>query len=92
MYHSLRAATFFSYGGDDHEKHVELPLKLPHDFPDRANWENALKNARLERNKADYDPYPKREASFRDSAIVQIVVARSLPPIVGIYLKGKGCT
>lgn len=34
MYHSLRAATFVAYGGDDHEQHTVLPSKLPTDFPE----------------------------------------------------------
>lgn len=92
MYHGLRATTFYVFGGDDHEKHADLPSKLPNDFPNRATWENALKLARLERNRADYDPYPKRDASFKDVATTIKAEAQALIPIVRKYLKTKGCT
>lgn len=65
MYHAARAATYLSYGGDDYEEHSTLPGKLPVDFPNYAHWQNKLKNARLERNRADYDPYPVDEAEFK---------------------------
>ncbi len=58
MYHSLRAAAFIFHEGDDYEEHSKLPMNLPSDFPDGGTWQNALKNARLSRNAADYDPYP----------------------------------
>jgi uncharacterized protein (UPF0332 family) len=64
MYHATRAVVFFCEKGDDHEAHSELPKHLPRDFPDRARWENDIKIARLERNRADYDPYPKSDAAF----------------------------
>ena len=55
MYHAARALSFFSNGGDDYEEHSKLPGNIPKDFPSRASWENKLKRARLERNRADYD-------------------------------------
>lgn len=91
MYHALRAAAFFAHGGDDHEEHQKLPAGIPPDFPDRANWENDLKSARLERNRADYDPYPKNDLMFRTTATVLIRKAEDLLPIVRSYLKKKGC-
>ena len=91
MYHAFRCASFFVFGGDDHEKHLDLPSKLPRDFPDRANWENALKGARLERNRADYDPYPKRDRNFAATAAQLISDAEALMPLVSKYLKNKGC-
>jgi uncharacterized protein (UPF0332 family) len=92
MYHGLRAATFYSFGGDDHEKHADLPSKLPADFPSRATWENALKIARFERNRADYDPYPRIDASFKVVAQTLTVDAQALIPVIKGYLKNKGCS
>src|SRR5262249_23054411 len=64
MYHCARALAFFYHAGDDHEAHSELPRHLPKNFTDRANWENALKDARLLRNEADYEPYPVADSDF----------------------------
>jgi uncharacterized protein (UPF0332 family) len=91
MYHALRAVAFFVHRGDDHEEHSKLPAGIPGDFPDRANWENDLKNARLERNRADYDPYPKNDLMFRTTATLLIGKAEELLPIVRSYLRNKGC-
>ena len=57
MYHSARAVAFIGNRGDDFQEHSKLPSAIPVDFPDRDRWENELKNARLARNAADYDPY-----------------------------------
>jgi uncharacterized protein (UPF0332 family) len=91
MYHAFRAATYYVVGGDDHEKHSELPSKLPSDFPNRATWENSLKTARLERNRADYDPYPRKEVQFQATARTIVADAQSLLPIIKNYLRQKGC-
>lgn len=91
MYHAFRATTFFVYGGDDHQEHSQLPGGIPRDFPDRANWENELKNARFERNRADYDPYPKNDLAFRVTATHLIRKAEALMPVVRSYLRTKGC-
>ncbi|MGY3585864.1 uncharacterized protein (UPF0332 family) [Bradyrhizobium sp. USDA 4341] len=56
MYHAARSVVFFVHKGDDHESHQDVPKHLPKDFVDRAHWENEIKTARLERNRADYDP------------------------------------
>jgi uncharacterized protein (UPF0332 family) len=89
MYHALRAATFISYGGDDHEQHTILPTKLPDDFPDHAKWQNALKSARLERNKADYDPYPRRDAQFTQVANSLVADAGRLITLARQYVRSK---
>jgi len=91
MYHALRATAFFSHQGDDHEEHSKLPSGIPADFTHRQNWENDLKNARYERNRADYDPYPKNDRVFRPVAEQLIQKAEALFPIVKAYLQGKGC-
>lgn len=91
MYHAFRATAFFSHQGDDHEEHSKLPSGIPADFPNRQNWENDLKNARYERNRADYDPHPKNDLMFRSVAEPLIQKAEGLLPIVKVYLQKKGC-
>jgi uncharacterized protein (UPF0332 family) len=91
LYHTFRAVSFFTNGGDDHEAHSVLPSKLPSDFPNRSIWENSLKYARLERNRADYDPYPKSDKNFESVAKKLVAEAQSLLPIARAYLKSKGC-
>lgn len=70
MYHALRATAFFSHKGDDHEEHSKLPSGIPTDFPNRDYWVNDLKNARYERNRSDYDPYPKNDVMCRCQVIM----------------------
>jgi uncharacterized protein (UPF0332 family) len=89
MYHACRAATFLSFGGDDHEQHTILPSKLPADFPDQGRWQNALKNARLERNRADYDPYPSKDKDFRAAADTLIADATALVTLARRYVESK---
>lgn len=89
MYHAARAATYISIGGDDHEQHSVLPTKLPADFPNCDEWKNRLKTARLERNRADYDPYPAGDMEFAGSAEELLQNARSLVKLARIYLKSK---
>ena len=68
MYHSARAITFASFGGDDHERHNILPRNLPHDIAERGRLEIQLTEARLLRNQADYDPYPQSSTAWRADA------------------------
>ena len=89
MYHAARAATYLSFGGDDHEKHSMLPTKLPLDFPNSDIWKNKLKNARLERNRADYDPYPLGDASFVAICPGLISEAKELIKVTKQYLATK---
>lgn len=91
MYHMMRTVVFFMNGGDDHQEHRELPKHLPHDFPNSTLWENALKNARLERNHADYEAYPSNEKGFKPTAEKIVQNARDLMPIARRYLMQKGC-
>jgi len=91
MYHAFRATAFFVHEGDDHEEHTKLPSGIPGDFPNKAVWENDLKGARLDRNRADYDPYPKNDLMFRQVALDLIKKADSLMTIVRPYLRRKGC-
>ena len=61
-------------------------------FQTGRSGENDLKNARFERNRADYDPYPKNDLMFRPIAIELIQKAEDLLPVVRSYLKKKGCS
>jgi len=90
LYHTFRAVVFYMHGGDDHESHSKLPLELPNDLPNRATWQNAMKSARLERNKADYDPYPRVSADFLPVAKQMIHDAHDAATLAATYLSGKG--
>ena len=91
MYHAARAAIFFVECGDDYEAHTELPKHIPDDFPDKAAWENKLKTARLERNRADYDPYPKADSAFSVAAASTLQDAKDFMIVVKAYLRREGC-
>jgi uncharacterized protein (UPF0332 family) len=92
MYHCFRAAAFIFHRGDNHEGHSELPKHLPTDLPSLALWRNELKIARLARNDADYDPYPRtntpwlvKAKSIKTNANKAVLETRN-------YLRSKGCT
>ncbi len=91
MYHAARAVVYFIESGDDHEAHMELPKHLPKDFPDRERWENEIKTARFERNRADYDPYPKTDGAFKTIANSTFGTAEHFLSIARRYLVRKGC-
>jgi len=91
MYHSMRAVCYFAHEGDDHEEHSVLPTKTPTDFTNRAFWQNELKDARLRRNEADYDPYPIEDRDFASAARHLRVQARLLSSEARSYLKARGC-
>ena len=91
MYHGMRSVSFFAYTGDDHEAHSELFKSIPDDFPNKTLRANELKDARLRRNEADYDPYPVDDKYFQS-------VVRTLDPVANgfvsecrSYLDSKGC-
>src|SRR5471030_1246615 len=89
LYHAARAASYISFGGDDYEQHTTLPTKFPVDFPDSAVWRNRLKDARLERNRADYDPYPVGDADFSATAVRLVGEAKQFIKLTQSYLKLK---
>jgi hypothetical protein len=72
----MRAAAFQDVGGDDHEKHSDLPNHLPDGLTDPAATRNGLTTARLARNSADYDPYPKTELAWKPTADETIAFAQ----------------
>ncbi len=90
-YHSFRAVVFFRFGGDDHEKHSDLPSHLPPDFPGLEIWANDLKSARETRNAADYDLYPKAEGAWRADALLLQTTAKDALSAARVYLRTKGC-
>lgn len=91
LYHAARAVAFFMHRGDDYQEHAVLPTKLPIDFPDHAIWQNDLSAARLDRNEADYEPYPKGDKPFRAAALKYIDLATTFLPMAKRYLYQKGC-
>jgi len=91
MYHAMRAAAYFSHGGDDHEEHSKLPSNAPTDLPNSALLSNSLKDARERRNAADYNPYPKGNGAWKRHAANLSVDAAKLVQEVRQYLRAKGC-
>ena len=92
MYHCMRAAAYVYHGGDDYQAHSKLPQHVPKDFPDCDDWANRLKNARLTRNAADYDPYPKSDKAWRRRASEIKSDADALLRVTREYLRERGCT
>ena len=91
MYHAIRSVVYFYHKGDDHQDHSKLPSKLPGDFPNHGTWLNDLKDARLYRNDADYDPYPFGDKDWKPIAQDLSSKASSLTKIARMYLRQKGC-
>jgi uncharacterized protein (UPF0332 family) len=91
MYHAARAVAYLHHEGDDHESHNDLHKGLPGDFPDVDLWKNALKDARLRRNEADYDPYPPDDSAFRLHGQSQIIIADKFIGEAEAYLRARGC-
>lgn len=91
MYHAIRAASYIHFHGDDHQRHDDLPQKVPQDFPNFQMWGNQLKSAREYRNQADYDPYPKASRYWSSIAATVRADAEQLLPLTIAYLRGKGC-
>jgi uncharacterized protein (UPF0332 family) len=91
MYHAARTIAYVFHQGDDHEDHMALYKALPDDFPDVDRWRNDLKDARLRRNEADYDPYPKPDGEFAGVGRSQLATATSFLAEAENYLRTKGC-
>ncbi len=93
MYHAMRACVFLAYPGDDHQDHSKLPLNIPKDFdPTGIDWQGKLKDARLARNRADYEPYPKANTAWRITALATQSDANNLLKTSRLYLRKKGCS
>jgi hypothetical protein len=91
MYHAMRAVSYIANGGDDHQEHSVLPTELPSDLPHKAALANSLKNARLSRNAADYDPYPTASSVWRKQAELLKTETKTLMSEAKQYLVSKGC-
>ncbi|MGE3066876.1 MAG: HEPN domain-containing protein, partial [Hyphomicrobiaceae bacterium] len=91
MYHAARTVTYVFHRGDDHEEHNALHKALPDDLPNVDQWRNDLKAARLRRNEADYEPYPKPDGDFAAIGKSQLTNAATFLIVTETYLKAKGC-
>jgi uncharacterized protein (UPF0332 family) len=91
MYHSLRACVYIYNMGDDFQEHSKLPLKIPADFPQSMEWQIKMKNARLTRNRADYEPFPRSDRVWQRNANNLKTDADQLIIVSRNYLKNKGC-
>jgi hypothetical protein len=93
MYHAMRGVSFYSTRGDDHEAHSVLFDKgIPSDFPNANSAKNDLRDARLRRNEADYDPYPAASTHFKGVLQSLAPTARTFVANSRTYLRAKGNT
>lgn len=67
MYHAARAVVYGDVGGDDHQKHADLPPRVPSKTAG-ISLSQHLTDARLLRNQADYDPYPQADSAWEADA------------------------
>lgn len=91
MYHAARGVAYVYKSGDDFENHNLLHNGIPNEFPNAEQWKNDLKDARLKRNEADYDPYPASELDFEQACKNQLSIARNFILESERYLRTKGC-
>jgi uncharacterized protein (UPF0332 family) len=75
MYHAARAIVFAHNGGDDFQKHIDLPRNLPSTWSNVTLREAQLADARFLRNQADYDPYPAQLIEWEADARALSVTA-----------------
>ena len=91
MYHAARSIAYVAHGGDDNEAHESVYKAIPADFVDNEKWQNELKEARLRRNEADYDPYPPRDLKFKSISVTLSLKAHTFCGLAEGYLQTKGC-
>lgn len=91
IYHSARAVSFLTQPGDDFEAHDKVPTGLPSDLPDVERWRNNIKDARLKRNEADYEPFMPSDPHFRAASSAILKMAQEFAQVAATYLKAKGC-
>lgn len=91
LYHAFRAMVYFVTPGDDYQEHKQLPAAIPADFPQANQWRNDLKNARLIRNTADYNAYPKSDSAWRQDCLMVAALATDAIPAIRSYLLNRGC-
>ena len=80
-----------SHPGDDYERHDKVANGLPLDLPDVELWRNKIKDARLKRNEADYEPFMNSNPSFRLASAAITKAATEFLAVCSTYLRGKGC-
>lgn len=91
MYHSARAIVYVVNAGDDYQDHVKLSQQIPEQFPAATTWRNRLREARLLRNRCDYDPYPKQQKFFAADSADLLVETQEFLRLSKRYLVGRGC-
>lgn len=91
MYHAARSVSFIAHSGDNFQEHKDIYKGLPDDFPDVDVWRNNLKDARVRRNEADYDPYPVSESDFKRLSKQLLNWATDFCDEAEVYLRNKGC-
>jgi hypothetical protein len=91
MYHAARALVFLASTGDDHDDHTKLPTRLPEDLHQVDRWKTVLKEARIARNAADYDPYPKSDAAWAANARDLKADTLEFLGVVKDYCRDRGC-
>ena len=78
MYHAMRAVVYFVSLGDDLKLYKDLPAKTPSDFVNAAVWQTRFKDARAQRNEADYASVTSAPHSFRgECTCLEVDVNRS---------------
>jgi len=90
FYHAARATAFIARSGDDYEAHSSLWKGIPDELPNVADWRIKLKDARLLRNQADYDPYPKDPTFWDTEAATLRDTTRDFMLLATSYLKANG--
>jgi hypothetical protein len=90
-YNASRAVRFFVYGqvANDVEDHKRVG-ELPNDFPDRDTWSTRLTDMRVDRNTADYDPWPDSRVGLKSRPEVNAQRAREFWRAALLYLKARG--
>lgn len=92
LYHASRAVVFVENAGDDYQDHSVLPKHLPATFPAREDWREKLKDARLLRNQADYEPFEPIDSSFMNDAKKCVDEAKDFYSLAKSYISIKGIT
>lgn len=91
LYHAFRAVAHFANDGDDYEEHSKLPTGIPDDFPGADSWRNDLKMARLTRNRADYNAYPKTQRAWRSDCEQIAPISLTAIEACRDFLSSRGC-
>lgn len=91
LYHGIRACAYLHHGGDDYEDHSTLPAQVPTTLPAGLAWADILKDARLARNAADYDPFPRVSTAMKLQAEDMKKTVNKALPLLRRHLRQEGC-